>query len=353
MIGWTNNKSVLFFEVKMAGILGRLGVAFSLFSSVCICSALGAPNIQDARDGHVYKTISSGKLNWFASNLSFKDSASIPIKGASAFYTRDKWAKACPDSTRVPTGAEWDSLLVAEFKGPNKQENMKKFVGTPRGFYHTDAPNDLLGLGSAFFAIADGEPRAMLFDMDNWSMRFIKLGETSAVNIRCVKERDILGDMGISKEKMTFRDSRDGNEYKVEIRDSAKVWMIQNLKYGFKDAKQCYMDDTSYCTRFGRFFTYKEALNACPEGWHLPDDGEWRDYQKDQSKLNWKNLGQGGCKDWDGYCEMNTTGHYWSKTSLNDKTARAWEFRSKGRSIDRSDESIQKGLYVRCVADLK
>ena len=98
------------------------------------------------------------------------------------------------------------------------------------------------------------------------------------------------------------------------------------------------------------FFRYKGWR---PKGWHLPNDGEWRDYQKDKSKLDWDNLGRGGCRDWDEYCDETYTGHYWSSTSVEKGTGRAWEFRRQAHSINRSDESVQKGLYVRCVIDLK
>ena len=156
----------------------------------------------------------------------------------------------------------------------------------------------------------------------------------------------------ISKDGNTLTDKRDGKTYKVEIKGD-KAWMKNNLAFSLSTPKQCLLEDEGNCKKFGRFYSHKEASKACPAGGHLPNAGEWRDYQKDQSKLDWNNLGKGGCKDWDGYCEGDNTGHYWSASKVKKNTARSWEFRSVAHSINRTDESLSKGLYVRCVADLR
>lgn len=162
----------------------------------------------------------------------------------------------------------------------------------------------------------------------------------------------ILQQKNISADGKILTDSRDGKKYSIEIRGD-KAWMRKNLAFSISTPRQCLMESEEYCQKFGRFYSHQEAKMACPTGWHLPDDGEWRDFQKDRSKLDWTNLSQGGCKDWDGYCESNTTGQYWSASSVQKNTGRSWEFRSAPQSINRTDENTRKGLYVRCVADLR
>ncbi|MCF0221077.1 MAG: hypothetical protein HUK19_02165 [Fibrobacter sp.] len=156
----------------------------------------------------------------------------------------------------------------------------------------------------------------------------------------------------ISNDGKILTDKRDGKKYSIEIRGD-KAWMKKNLAFSISTPRQCLMEDEKSCQKYGRFYSHQEASKACPAGWHLPDDGEWRDYQKDRSKLDWKDLGQGGCKSWDGYCESSSTGHYWSASSVKKNTGRSWEFRSAAKSINRTDEESSKGLYVRCVADLR
>lgn len=156
----------------------------------------------------------------------------------------------------------------------------------------------------------------------------------------------------ISNDGKTLTDKRDGKKYSIEIRGD-KAWMKKNLAFSISTPRQCLMEDETNCKKYGRFYSFQEANKACPVGWHLPDDGEWRDYQKDREKLDWKDLGQGGCKDWDGYCESSITGHYWSASTVKKNTGRSWEFKSEAHSINRTDESASKGLYVRCVADLR
>jgi len=80
----------------------------------------------------------------------------------------------------------------------------------------------------------------------------------------------------------TFTDPRDGQNYKTitfhrEIEPGVKVsrtWLAENMNYPVKGS-YCYTDEQAYCDKFGRLYNYKEAVAACPEGWHLPTITEW------------------------------------------------------------------------------
>ena len=55
---------------------------------------------------------------------------------------------------------------------------------------------------------------------------------------------------------------------------NGQVWMAENLNRATANSK-CYDDDASNCAKYGRLYTWADAKNACPAGWHFPSDAEW------------------------------------------------------------------------------
>ena len=176
---------------------------------------------------------------------------------------------------------------------------------------------------AAYYAAVGGVgTQVMMLDTKRGVAKLVQIEDADAVQVRCIYDRDLLAEKGVDKNTMQLTDSRDNKKYKVELR-AGKVWMKQNLAFSVTSEKQCYLDDRKYCDMYGRYYTYSDALRACPVGWHVPDDGEWRDYQKDRTTLDWEGLGRGGCQDWDNYCDGAGSGHYWSSTSILKNSARS------------------------------
>ena len=77
---------------------------------------------------------------------------------------------------------------------------------------------------------------------------------------------------GIDYPKHTFRDARDGRIYHYQTVGKYD-WMTQNLAYdgyGYSYYDCEVMDDL-----FGRYYSWNDAVKACPEGWRLPSNEEF------------------------------------------------------------------------------
>lgn len=80
---------------------------------------------------------------------------------------------------------------------------------------------------------------------------------------------------GLGIDPDTDRKLVDGRDSKTYYAAPAggKVWMMMNLAYSGTGAS--YEGCPAMDNLFGRFYTWNEAKDACPSGWHLPSDAEW------------------------------------------------------------------------------
>ncbi|MBP5441058.1 MAG: hypothetical protein J6W51_00950 [Fibrobacter sp.] len=113
-----------------------------------------------------------------------------------------------------------------------------------------------------------------------------------------------------SPSKNKFKDPRDGHTYRI-VKIGNHNWLAENLTYKTRGS-YCYNDDNDNCHKYGRLYTWKAAMNACPTGWRLPDRKDWNFLSKylGASKKNGfrvKQAGQRICfgnnEMWSPYCE--------------------------------------------------
>ncbi len=73
-------------------------------------------------------------------------------------------------------------------------------------------------------------------------------------------------------------DARDSKVYKT-IKIGSRVWMAENLNFEVKNS-WTYQNLPENGKKFGRLYSWDAAFQACPSGWQLPSDNDWKDLER-------------------------------------------------------------------------
>jgi uncharacterized protein (TIGR02145 family) len=193
-----------------------------------------------------------------------------------------------------------------------------------------------------------------------------------------------------------FTDNRDGNYY-TTVQIGTQCWMKENLKWlpnvspsanGSNTSPYYYVYDyqgtsvsaakaTANYQTYGVLYNWPAALNACPEGWHLPTDNEWTvltDYlggssvaggkMKTTGTTHWQspNTGAtnssgfsglpGGYRNGNGnFYSLGSYGYWWSSTEGSSTDAWYRTLSYDNASAYRNSYNKERGRSVRCVRD--
>jgi len=193
----------------------------------------------------------------------------------------------------------------------------------------------------------------------------------------------------------TFTDPRDGHVYKIKSIGS-QTWMTENLAYlpsvspssddsyslpfyyvyGYEGTSVSDAKATDNYQTYGVLYNSPAANVACPTGWHLGDDAEWKQLiaylggediagQKMKSVTGWPSGSEGDNSS--GFSALPSAGRledgnfsglgswayfwvYWKNSENSVNWARYWTLKNTAEAIWR-EATRHSGWAVRCLKD--
>jgi len=146
--------------------------------------------------------------------------------------------------------------------------------------------------------------------------------------------------------------------------------MAENLNYA-SDNSYCYDDDPANCKKYGRLYTWAAAKKACPGGWVLPNDEDFRTLLRNndastlKSTTGWQsgngtntskfNAFPGGDRNSRttpaSYGNLSTAAYFWSSVEEEGSITGPY-----GLRLGTSDASVEEmatflQLSVRCIKE--
>jgi len=239
---------------------------------------------------------------------------------------------------------------------------------------------------SAIFIAADGRKRNFISIRDRgsgefqWGYLFGKWGTAARTESAGAGAKLILLRLGkpiaelslpelarnedIGSRDEFFTDPRDRKKYRI-AKIGNQTWMADNLNW--EGAGVWYDNKKANGQKYGRLYTWNEAMKASPPGWHLPSDEEWATLADfaggaDTAAEALKS------EDWDGadafgfsalpggYCyrtgdfhNIGNSGYWWSATEGVNEYAYLRYLSSSHAKVYRNDYSKSYAFSVRLI----
>jgi len=186
----------------------------------------------------------------------------------------------------------------------------------------------------------------------------------------------------------SFTDVRDDKTYSV-VKIGEQYWMAENLNYNINTGSWDYDYSADNSNAYGKLYNWTTACDACPDGWHLPSDNEWKTLEvflgmtqteveyygwrgndvggklKESGSDHWSSpnygasnssdfnaLPSGAMDDYDYFFYDLTFGaYYWTSTGESSSYAYYRYLSYDNSGIFRSYKDKNDALSVRCVKD--
>lgn len=191
------------------------------------------------------------------------------------------------------------------------------------------------------------------------------------------------GDKLIFTTQYGFTDPRDGQVYETVIIGN-QIWFTENLNYETTNS-WWYDNSSANGNIYGRLYTWNASVIACPDGWHLPSDEEWKTLEiylgmslSDADDTGWRGTDEGkklkssngwfsggnGTNEVDftalsgGHRTANGTfdyfsnrGYWWTSTESISVSAFYRLLTYDSDSVYRNSGNKDYGFSVRCIKD--
>ena len=273
-------------------------------------------SITDHRDGQIYKTVKIGNQTWMAENLNYETESSYcyddRMSNCLKYGRLYKWTvalDACPAGWHLPDSAEWKTLIdtlggASAAALPLKSHtgwfydwshfgngtDSSHFSGFPAGMRNGEDDSVFLAMGKSayFWSSTDILPSYANGVRLHDSVSFDGSHKKNAYSIRCVKDfvrRENNDERRETKDERrennvvipdligNLLDPRDGQSYRT-VKIGNQTWMAENLNFETA-ASYCYKNLDSNCVKYGRLYTWSNAMEVCPRGWRLPNKEDW------------------------------------------------------------------------------
>lgn len=211
---------------------------------------------------------------------------------------------------------------------------------------------------------------------------FVRAYATNSIGTGYGEQREFSTE-SVVVETGSITDTRDSKTYQT-VKVGEIWWLAENLNYQTNEGSYCYNNQNANCSSYGRLYDWETAISACPPGWYLPSDEEWKEMemilgmsQEDANDENWRHDGSiairmksvsgwfsngngtnesklnvmpAGFRDGDGtYSYLGQEARFWTGTveADGDPWCRYLEYNDDG--VYRSKRGKTRGMSVRCI----
>ena len=278
--------------------LNRIAAAVAVIATTFLFSACGGESFTDPRDGQKYKTVKIGDQVWMAEKLKYKGNDS---------YSWDEALVACPEGWRLPSKEELEGVV------------------SDTSIDYTWSSTEKEDFSLKAYILDEKKINIAFKDLDRWNPY-----------VRCLQ--------GVGSKQPIFSEHKG---YKA-LRVGKQIWMSDHLTVNSPNSI-CYLDDSEECSK-GRYYPFSEALNICPEDWHLPSKSEAIKFVNTLKKEN------SSIKSTRGYY-ISETGNFeetWGDVMLW-TSSKGFLIKQRRNDLEIADYSWSRDwkVAVRCIADVE